>query len=164
MIQYNSCCFFLNKPRKSNEIFNRCSVSNWRIKGPVGCVLWNRDSRARNTLLQRLQRLYRGSQVINGRSTKQMKMNFSVFIGRNCVINPQKGRICDYKHQFDIKGTLSRIESFNGLKMSVNMRNKISTKGMEAPKTEFFQFPTMINSQYDQILFSYRSRSEAIFR
>ena len=28
----------------------------------------------------------------------------SVFIGRNCVINPQRGRICDYKHQFDVEG------------------------------------------------------------
>ena len=33
-------------------------------------------------------------------------MNLSIYIGRNCVINPQKGRICDYKHQFDIKGIL----------------------------------------------------------
>ena len=28
----------------------------------------------------------------------------SVFIGRNCVINPTRGRICDYKHQFDVEG------------------------------------------------------------
>ena len=43
-------------------------------------------------------------ETANWNSYSGFSGSISVYIGRDCVINPQRGRICDYKHQFDITG------------------------------------------------------------
>ena len=61
-----------------------------------------------------------------------------IYIGRNCVTNPTKGYICDFKYQMAVSGLSGgRIYEFN--------------------------FPDQVDTRSDQILMSYRDPKEAMF-
>ena len=64
--------------------------------------------------------------------------NLKVYIGRNCVTNPTKGYICDFKYQMAISG-------------------------LSGGRIYEFDFPDQVDSRSDQILMSYRDPKEAMF-
>ena len=61
-----------------------------------------------------------------------------VYIGRNCVTNPTRGYICDFKYQMTVSG-------------------------LAGNRMYEFDFPDQVDSRSDQILMSYRSPSDAMF-
>jgi len=62
----------------------------------------------------------------------------NVYLGKNCMTNPTRGYICDYKHQ-------------------------VSISQLQGSRTYQFRFPDQVNSNDDQILMTYRDNREAIF-
>jgi len=69
---------------------------------------------------------------------KGFSSGLKVYIGRNCVNNPSKGFICDFKYQMTIQGQ-------NG-------------KTVKA-----YRLPDQLDSSSDLLLMTYRSADEAIF-
>jgi len=61
-----------------------------------------------------------------------------VYIGRNCVSNPSKGYICDFKYQ-------------------------MAVSGLQGGRIYEFDFPDQVDSRSDQILMTYRDQKEAMF-
>ena len=61
-----------------------------------------------------------------------------IYIGRNCVSNPSKGYICDYKYQ-------------------------MAVSGLQGGRIYEFDFPDQVDSRSDQILMTYRDQKEAMF-